>query len=295
MTAISIEGKMGSGKTATATAIAVSDFIKYGRRIIANYRIDLDKMSDETKKLQPVIMPYWKISESTGRELCKIRACHDDAVREKAHLLFPNNKEFLIEYLGEFIPFDPCETCNYVTSDYCHNLDYHGELICNKEVEESLVKEEKKDDVAKKDISQSKLSYSYLQYDDFVRDMQENKEFFDVTFLIDEAYLWADSRLSQTAYSRLLTYFYLQSRKRSVNVVSTTQQFENVDKRMRSNTDIRIHCRYDRRNKIIHNLMVDLRTGVRKRALIFGPDVFRYYNTHEIPPLQKRHTSQVLT
>ena len=50
------------------------------------------------------------------------------------------------------------------------------------------------------------------------------------------------------------------------------------------------NCRYSKRTKIITARLLDLRTGVRKRVKIFGPEVWKYYDTREIPPLQAMHT-----
>lgn len=62
------------------------------------------------------------------------------------------------------------------------------------------------------------------------------------TLAIDEAQLWMDCRLSHTKENRLIGYLVLQSRKRNLHVILTSQQIENLDIRVRRNTDVLATC-----------------------------------------------------
>ena len=135
--------------------------------------------------------------------------------------------------------------------------------------------------------------FTYLTYKDFVEDMNNNKQFYGVTFIIDEAYLHADSRLSQSGYSRLLTYFALQSRKRDVDLYLTSQQFQNLDIRLRWNADIRGICRYNPLTQVCRVRLIDLRSGFKRTVKIYGPEYFPFYDTHEVPPLRPFHIDSV--
>lgn len=239
-----LDSLMGSGKTLTTTAFTVLDFMTTGKRVIANYRIDLERINDEGF-MREVIMPRWKILYA-GKEIGTIKACHDKSAISKT--------------VAEL-------------------------RVRNPQIDPALIAVQQLDD-----YFEIGASFVYLDYQRFVTSMEENKELYSVSLAIDEAYLWADSRLSQTQYSRLLTYFVLQSRKRDVDLYITTQQFENVDIRLRRNCEVRILCRNNKKTGVVTDRILDLRTGLRRRVRIFGPDIYRFYNTLEIPPLQAMHT-----
>jgi len=148
---VSFEGKVGQGKTLSATTFAVLDWLEADRKIVANYNIWLDRI-------------------------------------------------------------------NYIYDD-------EGNVL-----EEREVKHPKEGDFIKFD------------YEFFVEAMENNSVLYDTTVVLDEAYLFADSRMSQSGFNKLLSYFVLQTRKRDVDLYLTTQQFENIDRRLRQNTDIRVLC-----------------------------------------------------
>jgi hypothetical protein len=58
--------------------------------------------------------------------------------------------------------------------------------------------------------------------------------------LIDECQIMLDCRSHHK--NQIVSYWLLQSRKRSVSIYYTTQQFFNVEKRLRENTDYIIEC-----------------------------------------------------
>jgi len=62
----------------------------------------------------------------------------------------------------------------------------------------------------------------------------------DVMMLIDEAQTMLDCRQHQK--NRIITYFILQTRKRGCDLAYTSQQFANVEKRLRENTDLIFEC-----------------------------------------------------
>lgn len=87
-------------------------------------------------------------------------------------------------------------------------------------------------------------------------------------FLIDEIYLFLDSRSFGTKTNKLLTYFLLQTSKRNVHLLGTAQYFNTVEKRFRENCNLKIYC--SRTTKKDGNY-VDVHSSKRK---IPGKDLY---------------------
>ena len=133
------------------------------------------------------------------------------------------------------------------------------------------------------------LDFTYFSYEQFVEWMKCNETLNDTSVILDEGYLFADSRMSQSGLSKLFTYFMLQTRKRGVDLYITTQQFRNVDIRIRMNANVRGICRYNAKTQVSTIRLIDLRTGIRRPVRIYGPDFFCYYDTKEYPALRAGH------
>lgn len=69
-------------------------------------------------------------------------------------------------------------------------------------------------------------------------DIQFNK----CIIAIDEIQALFDSRSSSTKENKLFSYLVLQSSKRDVHIFGTTQEFQNIEVRIRTNCNIRIFC-----------------------------------------------------
>lgn len=75
------------------------------------------------------------------------------------------------------------------------------------------------------------------------REMIEEKEQLqNVVLLLDEAHIWIDSRGSMTKKNKMISYFILQTRKRNVRLLATTQHYHQLDKRLRDTADIVCFC-----------------------------------------------------
>lgn len=109
------------------------------------------------------------------------------------------------------------------------------------------------------------------------------RSFSDACILIDEAHVFVDSRAGMTKVNRLFSYLMLQTGKEGINLYYTTQDFGQVEKRLRQRTDIAIHVR---RNGNLHLLTInDMTDAFRvrpKRAVVNGPDVYPFFNTKEV-------------
>ena len=64
------------------------------------------------------------------------------------------------------------------------------------------------------------------------------------TLLLDEAYIYLDSRTSGGKLNKLFTYFTVQTRKRGVDMYVCTHHIDVLDKRLRRAVDVRGTCRY---------------------------------------------------
>ena len=133
------------------------------------------------------------------------------------------------------------------------------------------------------------IDYKYFSYEQFVEWMKNTTELNDTSVILDEAYLFADSRMSQSGLTKLFSYFALQTRKRGVDLYITTQQFRNIDIRLRMNANVRGICRFNNRTQICTVRLIDLRTGIRRPVRIYGPDFYNYYDTREYPALRPAH------
>lgn len=81
----------------------------------------------------------------------------------------------------------------------------------------------------------------------------------DAVLLFDELHVWIDSRGSMEKKRKGITYFILQTRKRNVRLLATTQHPHQVDKRLRDSVDILSFCS-NMSNK--SSLVKDLKTPV---------------------------------
>lgn len=110
-------------------------------------------------------------------------------------------------------------------------------------------------------------------------------QFFNAALFADEIHLWLDSRVSSSKMNRFLSYFLLQTGKLDVNLYYTTQDFGQVDKRLRHRTDIGITVK---RKGDLHLLFIrDWIKEKNSRAVINGPDYWEFYDTREVVKLSR--------
>lgn len=95
----------------------------------------------------------------------------------------------------------------------------------------------------RKVISNNHLNFPYTHFDIayFVEQMsnQEDQGLENCILLLDEAYQYMDSRLSQTKINKLFTYFIVQTRKRDVDLYVCTHHIDHLDVRLRRAIDCR--------------------------------------------------------
>ncbi len=77
------------------------------------------------------------------------------------------------------------------------------------------------------------------KFDELIEDKEQLQ---DCVLLLDELHIWLDSRSSGKTKNKAITYFILQTRKRNVRLLFSTQHFHQVDKRLRDTTDVLVYC-----------------------------------------------------
>jgi len=98
--------------------------------------------------------------------------------------------------------------------------------------------------------------------------------------LMDEMHIVMDSRTSMTKRNIVISYFLLQTRKRNVHIIGTTQFLHQIDKRIRSTADMFISCRFKKPQDTIYNrLFYNNVVSYRKfRASAY----YDFYDTNKI-------------
>lgn len=73
------------------------------------------------------------------------------------------------------------------------------------------------------------------------------KQFNKAIFVIDELYLILDARNFGREFSKMFSYFLLQTSKRDVHLLGTAQYFNTIEKRFRENTSFLCYCQRKRK------------------------------------------------
>lgn len=119
-------------------------------------------------------------------------------------------------------------------------------------------------------------------------DLLELKD--NINVFIDEAYTWLESRTSSSTLNRYLSYIIFQSRKRTIDIYTTSQMFSSVDIRFREQSNIIIKCK--RTKKGFHYWIYQVGNhNIRTFILPYenAKKYFNIYDTYEIiEPNQKQ-------
>ena len=81
-----------------------------------------------------------------------------------------------------------------------------------------------------------------LTMDKIIECVKNREQFNKAIFLIDEMYLFMDSRNFGSKKQKIMTYFLLQTSKRNVHLFGTAQVFNSVEKRFRENCNFMVFC-----------------------------------------------------
>lgn len=137
--------------------------------------------------------------------------------------------------------------------------------------------------------SNFKLNFPYKELTlDILLDMRSKD--FDLknsVILIDEAHIYLDSRRSASKINLIISYFILQSRKKSCDIYYTTQFIDQVDKRLRQTSHAYILCKTRHINQVTTITLntIELRkvegSKIIYKAFKSNP-YFDMYDTNEI-------------
>jgi len=133
-----------------------------------------------------------------------------------------------------------------------------------------------------------KLNNDLLYNPEMLKELNPNKKYL---IIIDEIYVYADSRRSTSKKNLLLSYLLFQSRKRNLDIIYTAQKFTSIDVRIRNLTDLFILTYY---YGIINDYILlqwDISKNVEQNKFItpektiklkLNPKIFKLYDTYEI-------------
>lgn len=142
-----------------------------------------------------------------------------------------------------------------------------------------------------------KIPHTLIDRETIRRYADKNNPLKDCVLALDEAHILLDCRTSYK--NTMISYFILQTRKRGVTLLYTTQNFLNVEKRLREQTDYIFQCSpiYDRigDKKLLIAVKVLItqyyghdRYRDLKRLVLRHPEtVYKLYDTYEIVNFEK--------
>lgn len=132
------------------------------------------------------------------------------------------------------------------------------------------------------------LNFPHQEYtlDDILHYSEMGKTFYKAIFLLDEAHIFVDSRMSASKRNRILSYFILQTRKADIQLLYTTQNLFQVDVRLRNMSDAVVEC-YKKPYKdgyvIMNRWNIIRMEGIIQHVQIFKANpIYPLYNTYEI-------------
>lgn len=129
--------------------------------------------------------------------------------------------------------------------------------------------------------------FQYFSLQDILSYAENEQNFINTVFLVDEAHIFMDSRGSMTKRNLILSYFVLQTRKRNVWLFFTTQYYHQIDKRLRASSNAIVECSSkvldDSRMFILNtfNIMKSHKV-VTKSFAFLGNKYFGLYDTNEV-------------
>lgn len=121
-------------------------------------------------------------------------------------------------------------------------------------------------------------------YEEFSLNKFVNAEYENCIILMDEAYVYLESRLSMSKVNRASSYILFQSRKKNVRMYLTVQMVSTLDVRFRSLTDLWIYCEglTERGYKYV---LIDNMTGATRTTylpLSSAEKIYPIYDTNEV-------------
>jgi hypothetical protein len=129
--------------------------------------------------------------------------------------------------------------------------------------------------------------FQYFSLDEILGYAENDTNFINTVFLVDEAHIFMDSRASMTKRNLILSYFILQTRKKNVWLFFTTQYYHQIDKRLRASSNAIVECSskvLDNGSMYVLNVFNIMKSNkiVTKNFAFYGNKYFDLFNTNEI-------------
>ena len=125
-----------------------------------------------------------------------------------------------------------------------------------------------------------------INFEELYMSAESQEEMNNLVIALDEVHIVLDSRSGMSSVNKIITFWLNQTRKMGVKLFYTTQYLHQIDKRLRSGTDIFV---FTNGMKIIKNgqeyfvVQNDITDGDNSKKEIFiGNDYYKLYDTNEV-------------
>lgn len=120
------------------------------------------------------------------------------------------------------------------------------------------------------------IKYKSIELNDFI----EN-ELSDCLIILDEAYIWLESRLAMSKINRLCSYVLMQSGKHDVDIILTSQLLSMLEMRFRNLMTTLITAEHDEKNKLFIYNIYNNRYHYKKTLKFKEIDMSYYYDKYK--------------
>jgi hypothetical protein len=131
-----------------------------------------------------------------------------------------------------------------------------------------------------------KFPYQEIDFEQLFAMAQEEIPPYEVVILLDEVHIMLDSRSAMSKVSKTMSFWTLQTRKMGVKLFYTTQYAHQIDKRLRSATDLFVQCdgvtivRGGKEYFVCQNEIYN--DNASKREIFLGNDFYHLYDTRQV-------------
>jgi len=129
--------------------------------------------------------------------------------------------------------------------------------------------------------------YKPLTYELLQMYANDEKLFVNAVFIIDEAYIFFDARESMSKKNKIIAQVVLQSRKKSIKFLISTQNFLQIDVRVRNMTDYVVLCKSifvgdNHYVNLTYQFEDDYGTTQKRLYRYHANPYYELYNTNEV-------------
>jgi hypothetical protein len=125
-----------------------------------------------------------------------------------------------------------------------------------------------------------------INFEELYEAAETQEEMNNLVIALDEVHIVLDSRSGMSGVNKVITFWLNQTRKMGVKLFYTTQYLHQIDKRLRSGTDIFVFTngvKVMKEGKEYFVVQNDITDGENNKKEIFiGNDYYKMYNTNEV-------------